>query len=394
MKINRNSFKVSSTTYYDRFIKKMALLTKEEETAIFLTFVKLKKQVIELLLGNNEIFNNFKNSAFTYLDNDNILDFFYFDIDFVENSTVDELVEYYTDSLTSLLSSDNYSSVIDDMSALHYTNEIYELVLNLSSKELKSNSGADPIINSIDAIKNRVIERNLAMPIEIALNYKNIIEIPLDDAIQMAIIGLSSSIDKFNPFMRTKLSTSAYYWIFQSIQRYNDTHAELINIPNNIIIQNKKNSKIISKLLNDKKEYPTVDEICEESGNNSYIICNNKFDPFESRVSIKNDDLTLSDVLKDESIIEQSKEIEHNTLMMKIKNLVNFLDNKEKIIIEMTCGWGNYDKEYSNKDIMSKLNIDNYSFNKIKKSALTKIKDIIETDSSFNNWREILDEVI
>jgi hypothetical protein len=40
---------------------------------------------------------------------------------------------------------------------------------------------------------------------------------------------------------------------------------------------------------------------------------------------------------------------------------------------------------------MDKLSIDNYSFNKLRTCALNKVKDLVEEEFEFDNWKEIFE---
>jgi DNA-directed RNA polymerase sigma subunit (sigma70/sigma32) len=173
------------------------------------------------------------------------------------------------------------------------------------------------------------------------------------------------------------------------VQRYNDSHASLIPIPNNIVEQNKKNSKIISELLNKNGYFPTPDEIIEASGNESYLICANNFESFETNIGNGEDNLMIQDVIKDNSIISASDIVEHSILSNKIRQIVSRLNDREKTIIEMSYGWGIDGKSYTHKDIMNRLGIEIYAFNKLKKSAYEHLQDFVEDDSDFDNWKAV-----
>ena len=384
---NSTLLKTSSIRYYDKKIKQCSLFTKEEEISIFTLMFNIKKNICNILLNDINIFNKFKKIASEYLDNDNLMDFILFDTDFCKTSDLEEIVDFYETATNSIILLEKYEDTKDYTNLIYFSNEAFNSLICLLSNEEREKYNIDNLLKIIDSIRDRIIEHNLAMAVELALKYKNTIQISLDDAIQGAMIGLSIAVDKFNPFIKTKLSTSAYSWIFQGIQRLNDNTCELIQTPCNIIEQSKKNNKIINDLLKSKGSFPSADEICEAAGNDSYLVSVKRYDSFDS---VDANNIQLCDKIKDPNIADNTTILEYNKLKNKMKDIINSLDDKEKEIIELMFGYNNKEP-LSNKAIMDKLSIDNYSFNKLRTIALNKVKDLVEEEFEFDNWREIFE---
>ena len=394
MRINSQELRIGSVKLYDKHIKNNPILSREEEYSIFVSFINTKKAMIEKLLEDINIFSLFKIIVSKYIDNDNLLDAIYFEPDIWEDSTTDEIVDYYSMTLNSIKYSNDYFSVRQYTSMINYTHEIYEKLLDVLTPEMKKDNQVDVWVSVISSIKNRIVEHNLAMAMEIALKNRNVLDISLDDAIQCSMIGLSIAVDKHNPFLKTKLSTSAYSWIYQNIQRYNDNHRSVIQIPANIIEDSKKNNKVISNHLKKNEYFPTHEEVCESAGNDSYVICNNSYDSIDG-ISSNNSNgntIAIKDKLKDENIQDIGLLLEFSEMSTKIKDIINKLDNKEKQLVSLLFGIGSENESHTHKKIMEIMNIDNNAFNKLKKSAFNSIKDQVDEDSVFNEWYETFKE--
>lgn len=381
---------MSSTKHYDKLIKKRKLFTREEENLIFVSLVSVKQSIICEIIKNVEYFNKFKNIIKHYIDNDYLMDVFYFDPSFWEGSNADEIVDFYSCFLNSILMASSFEEVSVYFTMTYFTDEILTKLLDIvDDKTLES---VEPMLSIISSMKNRIVEHNIAMALEIALKNKSALIVPIDDAIQCAMVGLSIGIDKHNPFLNTKLSTSAYAWIYQTVQRYNDINSDLIQVPSNIVEQNKKNSKVISKFMKENKYYPTVDQVCELAGNNSYAICQKQYESIDKQNNEGSADYRND--IEDSDPWDAINKLEYNKMSGKIQDIINKLNEKEKYVIEMLFGW-NPDKEiHTHKHIMEKMNIDTNTFNKLRKSAFEAIKDNIEDDFTFENWRDVFSEEI
>jgi RNA polymerase sigma factor (sigma-70 family) len=78
--------------------------------------------------------------------------------------------------------------------------------------------------------KNRMIEGNLRLVINIAKKYQNM-GLPFEDLIQEGSIGLNRGVELFDPERGFKASTYFYGWIKQSITRALENQARIIRLP-------------------------------------------------------------------------------------------------------------------------------------------------------------------
>ncbi|HEV2471493.1 MAG TPA: sigma-70 family RNA polymerase sigma factor, partial [Chthonomonadales bacterium] len=78
--------------------------------------------------------------------------------------------------------------------------------------------------------KNRLVEANMRLVINIAKNYHNCL-VPFEDLVQEGAIGLMTAAERFDPNKGYRFSTYATHWVRQAISRAIDNKAKAIRIP-------------------------------------------------------------------------------------------------------------------------------------------------------------------
>lgn len=343
-----------------------------------------------MLMENNDVFTYVGELASEYHNNDCMLDFFMYDHSTFDGMDHEDVLVMIRNAVCSLFVFDNVRKCMNVLNTFNFTHEVFQKVVNKAAELSVENSCVDEWLNVISSFKTKLMNHNLSLVMEISLNYKNTVQIPIDDAIQAGMLGLSTAIDKYNPYVNTKLSTAAYSWIFQSIQRTNDTTSELIPTPCNIIEQNKKNKKIVNEMLSSGKYFPTPDEICEKSGNDSYLFSGKSY---ESLNSLVDNNLSLADRLEDVNVQSTIDLLEYANIKSRLVEIIATLPDTKKSIVEMMFGYNEHGEFYTNKAIIDKLGMDNYSFNKAKNSILEEFKDIVEYEFAFDNWQDVFAEL-
>ncbi len=115
------------------------------------------------------------------------------------------------------------------------------------------------------AAKQRLIESNMRLVINIAKTYRNR-SIPLEDLIQEGAIGLMQAADRFDPDKGFRFSTYATHWIRQAIGRAIDNKSKAIRLPAHVSQFLRKVEKERTRLSREMGCEPTPEQVAFAMG--------------------------------------------------------------------------------------------------------------------------------
>lgn len=196
-----------------------------------------------------------------------------------------------------------------------------------------------------------LIEGNLRFVITIAKKYQTK-DIDIMDLISEGNIGLIKATEKYNPKSQFKFISYAVWWVKQSIISYLNDYARTIRIPSNIVQSNIK-----------LKKEEVINEFELES-NDMLPYCVSFFNDDD-------DDFNLIDLIVNN---ENQFLNEPNTVLNnKIENLLNILDDREKVIIEKYFGFNGFE---TNLEVLGEeFSCTKERIRQIKNKALLKLRN-------------------
>ena len=207
-----------------------------------------------------------------------------------------------------------------------------------------------------DAIHKELLEGNLRFVITVAKQYQNQ-GLDFPDLIAEGNLGLMKAINNFDWSKNLRFISYAVWWVKQSILQSLNDNSRTIRLPVNVV----------QDLHRAKKEV-------ESNG----AQLDDKFQRLPSMIdldmNINEDGDTLIDIIKNDQA-EMPDEIFNSKDMLKSKlsNLLDFLDEREKVIIEDYFGLTGTPRTL--EDIGGDFNLTKERVRQIKQKALRKIRN-------------------
>jgi RNA polymerase primary sigma factor len=222
-----------------------------------------------------------------------------------------------------------------------YLKEIGKTPL-LSSQEEKDLAKRSE--NGDEISRKKLIQANLRLVVSIAKRYVNRSpRLSILDLIQEGNIGLSRAVDKFDYRKGFKFSTYATWWIRQAVTRALADYSRTIRIPVHMVETITKYTQTKRALMQELGREPLPEEIATEMGMDvkkvHYIQkISQEVISLEAPIGDSEDDLTLSDFIKDEQSLSPDQLANHALLKDQIKEILADLTERERKILSMRFG--------------------------------------------------------
>jgi RNA polymerase primary sigma factor len=212
-------------------------------------------------------------------------------------------------------------------------------------------------------IYQELLEGNLRFVITVSKQYQNQ-GLDLSDLIAEGNYGLMKAIENFDWTKRLRFISYAVWWVRQSILQSLNENARTIRLPVNVV----------QELHRAKKEMDAVGvELPEKFSTLPYTI--NYDNP------LNEDGDTLLDVLNNPNAeLADANLSSEETLKEKLLEMLNVLDNRERIIIEDYFGLSGNTRTL--EDIGGDFSLTKERVRQIKEKALRKLRN--ETGSLFD----------
>jgi RNA polymerase primary sigma factor len=267
----------------------------------------------------------------------------------------------------------------------YYLRQITQIPLLTPEQEVKL---ARQIRRGDQRARTEMVSANLRLVVKIARDYVNV-GLPLLDLISEGNIGLMKAVERFDPRKGSKLSTYASWWIRQSIKRALANQTKTIRLPIHLVEKIGKIRRVSSQMTEELGREPTDEELADEIGLSTSKITALKSaalrpasldEPIQDGESFQ-----YSDIVSDEESDNPFETLRDKDLLEEIDEVLETLDHRERVIINMRFGLGGQDPK-TLEEIGVNLGVTRERIRQLQNGALTRLRGALRRreDSRFD----------
>lgn len=232
-----------------------------------------------------------------------------------------------------------------------------------------------------DKARQRLIESNMRLVINIAKSYKNR-QVPLEDLIQEGAIGLMQASERFDPDKGFRFSTYATHWIRQAIGRAIDNKAKSIRLPAHVSQSLRRIEKERNRLLRELGHEPTHEQLAIAIGVTPkklqvLVQSSQELLSLDMTVGDSNGGTTLGGLLRDTKSIDPEEAVMTEALLIELKRILLELNDKEQKVMQMRYrmnGDSADGSEQGPEEVASELQISRERVRQIELQAIKKLR--------------------
>jgi RNA polymerase primary sigma factor len=231
------------------------------------------------------------------------------------------------------------------------------------------------IYNGLRSVRNRLVQANLRLVINIAKRYMNR-GLSYLDLIQEGNMGLMKAADKYDYRKGYKFSTYATWWIRQAITRAIADYARTIRVPVHIIETTNKISKATISLFQELGREPNLEEISSKAGlplEKVRKIMKTASATVSIETPIGDDSAKLGDLIADTKASSPLTEALSVSLKEEIDKVLSTLTPREEKIVRMRLGIGER-TDYTLDEVGDVFGLTRERIRQIEAKALRKLK--------------------
>ncbi|HEY3275506.1 MAG TPA: RNA polymerase sigma factor RpoD [Syntrophorhabdaceae bacterium] len=231
------------------------------------------------------------------------------------------------------------------------------------------------IENGLKVVKNRLIQANLRLVINIAKKYLNR-GLSFLDLIQEGNMGLMKAAEKYDYQKGYKFSTYSTWWIRQAITRAIADYARTIRVPVHVLETMNKITKVTISLFQELGREPNLEEISGKAGlplEKVRKIMKVSNEPISIETPIGDDESKLGDFIADPKSPSPFTELVGISLKEEIYKVLSTLTPREEKVIRMRLGIGEK-TDYTLEEVGEVFGLTRERIRQIEAKALRKLK--------------------
>ena len=221
-----------------------------------------------------------------------------------------------------------------------------------------------------------IVHANLRFVVSVSKQYQHF-GLSLPDLINEGNLGLIKAARRFDETRGFRFISYAVWWIRQSIIQALAEQSRTIRLPAHQINVLNKINKVTSVFEQENEREPTIDELSS--------AIEQDFDDLKSLMAVTyqalsldapirhEDDFCMSDLLSDNNIAGPDDELEHESLCNEVDRAINFLPDREALVIRLFFGLNGY-SQHTIEEIAERMDISMASVRKLKDKALNRLR--------------------
>src|SRR5262245_31109091 len=222
----------------------------------------------------------------------------------------------------------------------------------------------------------KFIESNLRFVVSVAKKYARS-GYPIHELINEGNMGLIEAAMRFDPDRGVRFITYASWWIRQAILAAIAHHGQVFRIPPKLKHELYRFQTKVAHLTQELGHKPSVEEISKGLKMDEEDV-RDLMEGTPTEVSLETpigdeSEMRLEDILEDESITPHDEILIRESFEEQLHNLLNQLDDKERVIVERRFGLGDRESE-TLAEIGADMHLSRERVRQIEERALNKLR--------------------
>lgn len=238
------------------------------------------------------------------------------------------------------------------------------------------------IQNGCKKSKQRLIESNMRLVINIAKGYRNR-AIALEDLIQEGAIGLMQAAERFDPEKGFRFSTYATHWIRQAIGRAIDNKSKAIRLPAHVSQSLRKIERERIRLARELGYDPSVEQIAANMG----ITAAKLLSLVQSSQELLSLDMSIGDgggttlggLLPDVALEDPETTVLSQEVMLELQRIILELNDREQRVMRLRFRLDGMSDGSLHEDLTKELKLSRERIRQIELQAIKKLRALAQT---------------